>query len=106
MLTFASNDNRHRVAIRQLLLGTVCRGNSCQRRSRVCTGAWENSRAGIDQFRMAWRRRMARSAGGDARADQERSGSPLRGNNDGLGQPTVRIANWRDPVLKPWRRRK
>jgi hypothetical protein len=27
---------------------------------------------------------------------------PYRGNNDGLGQPTVRISNWRDPVLKPW----
>jgi hypothetical protein len=27
---------------------------------------------------------------------------PFRGNNDGLGQPTVRMGNWKDPVLKPW----
>ena len=27
---------------------------------------------------------------------------PYRGNNDGLGQPTVRMGNWNDPILKPW----
>jgi hypothetical protein len=27
---------------------------------------------------------------------------PYHGNNDGPGTITVRISNWRDPVLKPW----
>jgi hypothetical protein len=27
---------------------------------------------------------------------------PYRRNNDGLGQPAVRMGNWKDPVLKPW----
>src|SRR5262245_6055778 len=27
---------------------------------------------------------------------------PYHGNNDGPGQVTVRISNWKDPVLKPW----
>jgi len=27
---------------------------------------------------------------------------PYRGNLDGFGQVTVRMGNWKDPVLKPW----
>src|SRR5262245_38143463 len=27
---------------------------------------------------------------------------PYHGNNDGPGTITVRISNWKDPILKPW----
>ena len=109
MSTFACNGYRNHSASRTLLLGAVA--------AVVSAGiaAWANTPASAQATAKERIPELASSSfawlgGGDWRDPPAGMRGPIRnlpeypyhGNNAGPGQVTVRITNWKDPVLKPW----
>jgi hypothetical protein len=110
MTTFACNGNRNPTASRRLLLGAACAVLGAA--MAACGGAPASAQApakekipALASSSFAWL-----AAGADWKDPQAGLRGPIRndpdhpyhGNLDGPGQVTVRMGNWKDPVLKPW----
>ena len=100
--------HRNRISCRTLWLGTLALSASVagwtSRRFCASHAEREDSRAGLEHLRVAHHpTRMARPRRPDCGArSQPDPNHRQHMNQDGAGQVTVRLGNWRDPVLKPW----
>jgi hypothetical protein len=109
MLTYASNGNRNHLAFKQLLLGTIaaaiCASVAAWAMTTPASAQAPGKIPELASTSFAW------LGGGEWRDPPAGMRGPIRndpafpynGNNDRVGQQvTVRMGNWRDPVLKPW----
>jgi hypothetical protein len=109
MLTFASHGSRHHVAIKNLLLGTaavaICASVAAWTMSAPASAQAPGKIPELASTSFAW------LGGGEWRDPPAGMRGPIKndpafpynGNNDRVGQQvTVRMGNWKDPVLKPW----
>jgi hypothetical protein len=109
MATFASNHNRaptFKPTWRAAAAAALCAGLAASAMT-VAASAQAVPKGKIPDFASAG---FAWLGGGEWRDPPAGLRGPIRndpdhryhGNNDGPGQVTVRLGNWKDPVLKPW----
>jgi hypothetical protein len=109
MATFASSRNRaptFKPARRAAAAAALCAGLAASAMT-VAASAQAVPKGKIPEFASAG---FAWLGGGEWRDPPAGLRGPIRndpdhhyhGNNDGPGQVTVRLGNWKDPVLKPW----
>jgi hypothetical protein len=107
MSTFASDRNRNSMALRTAELRALAVACIAVSVIGAPAGAQPRSKATIPELASA---SFAWLGGGEWRDPPAGMRGPIRndpaypyhGNNDGPGRITVRISNWKDPVLKPW----
>jgi len=107
-----SNHDRDHIALKNLLHGALAAAlGAGLAAGAMSTGAWAQAQAkgavpALASISFAWL-----AAGADWRDPPAGSGHgpikqdpayPFHGNLDGPGQVTIRVGDYRDPVLKPW----